>query len=391
MLENLIHPEIRAIAISGIRQMANRVAQMKGEVLSLTIGQPDFPTPQHIVAAAKKAADEGRTVYTPNAGLPELREAAAQFVKRKYGLNYDGLSETIVTAGASQAIDMALRTILEPGSEVILPGPIYPGYEPIIRLCGATPVYVDVSSSGFKLTAARLEPFINERTRCVLLASPSNPTGVALTEAELREWDELLKDKQCFVISDEIYSELMYGRGHVSIATFPHMRERTIVVNGLSKSHAMTGWRIGFTFAPAYISQHLVKVLQYNVTCASSISQYAAIAALTAGVDDALPMRDQYQLRRDYVYNRLLQMGFEVVRPDGAFYMFPSIRKFGLDSSTFAYRLLEEQRIAVVPGNAFTSYGEGYIRLSYACSMSIIETAMDRVETFVASLHSPSS
>jgi aminotransferase len=284
-----------------------------------------------------------------------------------------------------------LRTILEPGSEVILPGPIYPGYEPIIRLCGATPVYVDVSSSGFKLTAERLEPAINERTRCVLLASPSNPTGVAMTEAELREWDELLKDKQCFVISDEIYSELMYDRGHNSIATLPHMRERTIVVNGLSKSHAMTGWRIGFTFAPAYISQHLVKVLQYNVTCASSISQYAAIAALTAGIDDALPMRDQYQLRRDYVYNRLLQMGFVVARPDGAFYMFPSIRKFGLDSSTFAYRLLEEQRVAVVPGNAFTSYGEGYIRLSYACSMSVLERAMDRLETFVASLHPPSS
>jgi aminotransferase len=388
MLNHLIHPEVRSIAISGIRQMANRVAGMGGNVLSLTLGQPDFPTPIHIVEAAKAAADAGRTVYTPNAGLPELRESAAAFLKLKYGLVYDGVTETIVTAGASQAIDMALRTILTPGSEVILPGPVYPGYEPIVRLCGAKPVYVDVTNNGFKLTAELLEPALTERTRCVIIASPSNPTGAALSQDELAQLAQLLSSRDLFVISDEIYSELVYDGKHASIAAWPHMRERTIIVNGLSKSHAMTGWRIGFTFAPAYITEHLVKVLQYNITCASSISQYAAIAALTNGIDDAVPMREQYQVRRDYVYDRLIQMGFDVVKPEGAFYIFPSIRQFGLDSTSFAYRLLDEQRVAVVPGNAFTSYGEGFIRISYASSMDTLQTALDRIETFIGRFHS---
>ncbi|HZG78806.1 MAG TPA: aminotransferase class I/II-fold pyridoxal phosphate-dependent enzyme, partial [Paenibacillus sp.] len=275
MVEHLIRGDIRDIAISGIRQMANRVAQYK-DVLSLTLGQPDFPTPAHIVAAAAEAARTGKTVYTPNAGLPELRDAAAAFVRTKYGLDYRGADETLVTVGASQAIDMALRTILEPGVEVVLPGPVYPGYEPLIRLCGAVPVYVDVTDSGFKLTAEKLEPALTERTRCVILASPSNPTGAAMSVDELAALAELLSRRDLFVISDEIYSELVYDRPHVSVASFPGMRERTIVVNGLSKSHSMTGWRIGFTFAPAAITQHMVKVLQYNVTCAASVSQYAA-------------------------------------------------------------------------------------------------------------------
>ncbi|WP_274363348.1 aminotransferase A [Paenibacillus thermotolerans] len=385
MLEHFINRNVRSIAISGIRQMANRVAQYK-DVLSLTIGQPDFPTPDHIIEAAKQAADSGKTVYTPNAGLPELREAACGFIKTKYGLDYRAADEAIVTVGASEAIDMALRTILEPGCEVVLPAPVYPGYEPLIRLCGATPVYADVTSTGFKLTAELLEPLLTERTRCVILASPSNPTGVALTEDELSELAALLSRKQLFVISDEIYSELMYDRGHASIATLPGMRERTIVVNGLSKSHSMTGWRIGLAFAPAYLSQHMLKVHQYNVTCASSISQYAAIEALTAGRDDAEPMRDEYRRRRDYALERLNAAGIDVVKPDGAFYLFPSVRKFGLDSTSFAYRLLDEQRVAVVPGNAFTALGEGYVRLSYACSMDTLKEALARLETFAASL-----
>jgi aminotransferase len=385
MVEHLIRGDIRDIAISGIRQMANRVAQYK-DVLSLTLGQPDFPTPAHIVEAASNAARSGKTVYTPNAGLPELRDAAAAFVRTKYGLDYRGEGETLVTVGASQAIDMALRTILEPGVEVVLPGPVYPGYEPLIRLCGAVPVYVDVTDSGFKLTAEKLEPALTERTRCVILASPSNPTGAAMSPEELSALAELLSRRDLFVISDEIYSELVYDRPHASIAAFPGMRERTIVVNGLSKSHSMTGWRIGFTFAPAAITQHMVKVLQYNVTCAASVSQYAAIAALTAGIDDALPMREAYVARRDYAYERLLAAGFDVHKPEGAFYIFPSVRKFGLDSTSFAYRLLEEQRVAVVPGSAFTPYGEGFIRLSYACSMETLKGALDRIETFAASL-----
>jgi len=385
MVEHLIRGDIRDIAISGIRQMANRVAQYK-DVLSLTLGQPDFPTPTHIVEAAAEAARTGKTVYTPNAGLAELRDAAAAFVRTKYGLDYRGADETLVTVGASQAIDMALRTILEPGCEVVLPGPVYPGYEPLIRLCGALPVYVDVTDSGFKLTAEKLEPALTERTRCVILASPSNPTGAAMSVDELAALAELLSRRDLFVISDEIYSELVYDRPHVSVASFPGMRERTIVVNGLSKSHSMTGWRIGFTFAPAAITQHMVKVLQYNVTCAASVSQYAAIAALTAGIDDALPMREAYVRRRDYAYARLVAAGFDVAKPEGAFYIFPSVRKFGLDSTSFAYRLLEEHRVAVVPGNAFTPFGEGFVRLSYACSMETLAAALDRIETFAASL-----
>jgi aminotransferase len=384
-LEHFIHPEVRSIAVSGIRQMANRVAQYK-DVLSLTIGQPDFPTPQHIVDAAAAAANAGKTVYTPNAGLPELREAAAAFMLAKYGLDYRAADEVLVTVGASQAIDMALRTILEPGVEVVLPGPVYPGYEPLIRMCGAVPVYVDVTGSGFKLTAELLEPALTEKTRCVILASPSNPTGVALSEDELAALAERLSKRELFVISDEIYSELVYDHPHASIATFPGMRDRTIVVNGLSKSHAMTGWRIGFTFAPAYLTQHMVKVLQYNVACATSVSQYAALAALTAGLDDAVPMREQYKARRDYAYDRLVRAGFEVTRPEGAFYLFPSVRKFGLDSTTFAYRLLDEQHVAVVPGPAFTALGEGYVRLSYACSMDTLSAALDRIESFVSSI-----
>jgi len=365
--------------------MANRVAQYK-DVLSLTIGQPDFPTPQHIVDAAGRAAQAGKTTYTPNAGLPELREAAAAFLRTKYGLDYRGADETLVTVGASQAIDMALRTILSPGVEVVLPGPIYPGYEPLIRMCGAVPVYVDVTDSGFKLTAEKLEPALTERTRCVILASPSNPTGVALSPDDLKALADLLSDRELFVISDEIYSELVYDRPHASIAAYPGMRERTIVVNGLSKSHSMTGWRIGFTFAPAYLTQHMVKVLQYNVTCAASVSQYAALEALTGGIDDASPMREAYVSRRDYAYERLVAAGFDVAKPEGAFYIFPSIRRFGLDSTSFAYRLLEERLVAVVPGNAFTSYGEGYVRLSYACSMDTLSAALDRIEAFAASL-----
>lgn len=385
MLERLLNERVRGIAVSGIRRMANRVASVP-DVLSLTIGQPDFPTPRHIVDAAVRAASSGKTVYTPNAGIPELRDAAAAFVRTKYGLDYAGFDETLVTVGASQALDIALRTVLSPGDEVILPGPIYPGYEPIIRLCGAEPVYVDVTGSGFVLTAEALEPVLSDRTRCVILASPSNPTGAAASPEQLTALAELLSRRELFVISDEIYSELVYDRPHASIASSPGMRERTIVVNGLSKSHSMTGWRIGFTFAPAYITQHMVKVLQYNVTCASSVSQHAALAALTIGVDDALPMREAYRERRDYAYERLVRMGFDVAKPDGAFYIFPSIRCFSLDSTTFAHRLLDEQRVAVVPGDAFTPLGEGYVRLSYACSMETLTAALDRTESFVRTL-----
>jgi aminotransferase len=296
------------------------------------------------------------------------------------------VDEVVVTVGASEAVDIVLRTIVTPGAEVVLPSPVYPGYEPLIRLAGGVPVYVDTRRSGFKLTAELLEPHLTERTRCVILCYPSNPTGQVLSEAELAALAKLLAQRDVFVLSDEIYSELVYGVPHRSIASFEGMRDKTIVINGLSKSHAMTGWRIGFTFAPAALTQHLVKVHQYNVTCASSVSQYAALEALTNGADDALPMRNAYAKRRNYVLGRLQRMGLEAEMPAGAFYVFPSIERFGLPSEQFAYRLLDEEKVAVVPGDAFTPYGEGYIRLSYAYAEEVLEQALDRLERFVRRL-----
>jgi len=383
-LEQWINPRVTEIQISGIRKISNLVANYK-DAITLTIGQPDFPTPDHVMRAAERAIAAGRTTYTPNAGLLELRQAAAAFVSRKYGLNYDPAEEIIITAGASQALDITLRTILTEGCEVILPGPIYPGYEPIVRLCGAVPVYVDTAASGFKLTAELLEPYLTERTRAVVMCYPSNPTGRVLGLRETEDLARLLADKNVFVVSDEIYSELVYEAPHVSIATMPGMRERTIVINGLSKSHSMTGWRVGFTLAPAYLARHMLKVHQYNVTCASSISQYAAIEALTSGIDDAEPMKREYVRRRDFVYDRLVDMGFELAKPEGAFYLFPSIRRFGLPSMEFAMKLLDGRKLAVVPGDAFSPYGEGYIRISYAYSMEQLEQAMERLDAFVKS------
>ncbi|MDU0201596.1 aminotransferase A [Paenibacillus sp. MAH-36] len=384
-MEHLINPQVKDIQISGIRKISNLVSTIPG-ALTLTIGQPDFPTPRHIIEAGQRALDENKTVYTQNPGLLELRQAVSHFVKVKYGQTYRAADEIIVTAGASQAVDITLRTILTPGAEVILPAPIYPGYEPLIRLAGGVPVYVDTRKNGLKLTAELLAPHLTDKTRCVILCYPSNPTGQVLSKQELNDLAQLLEDRELFVLSDEIYSELVYGETHQSIATIGNLREKTIVINGLSKSHAMTGWRIGFTLAPANITEHMVKVHQYNVTCASSVSQYAALEALTVGIDDALPMRAEYEARRDYVYNRLMAMGFELDKPDGAFYLFPSIAKFGLSSQEFTMRLLQEEHVAVVPGDAFTSYGEGFIRISYAYSQEVLEESLNRVERFISKL-----
>lgn len=381
-LERLINPRVKDIQISGIRKISNLVATCK-DAITLTIGQPDFPTPEHIMRSAEKAIADHRTTYTPNPGILELRQAASAYVEKKYGLKYGAADEIIVTTGASQALDITLRTILDEGSEVILPGPIYPGYEPLVRLCGGVPVYVDTRANGFKLTAELLEPHLTEKTRCIILCYPSNPTGRVLSATELSEMAQLLAQRNIFVISDEIYSELIYDAPHQSIAALPGMRNKAIVINGLSKSHSMTGWRIGFTLAPAYLSQHMVKVHQYNVTCASSISQYAALEALTSGIDDAQPMKEEYRKRRDYVYDRLIGMGFELDKPEGAFYLFPSIERSGLSSMDFTMKLLEEQRVAVVPGDAFSIYGEGYVRISYAYSMEVLEQGLERLEAFV--------
>lgn len=384
-LEHLINNQVREIQISGIRKFYNLLANYK-DAISLTLGQPDFCTPEHIKTAAKTAIDKNRTSYTPNAGLAELREAASQYFKNKYFLSYDPSNEIIVTNGASEGIDIALRTILEKDCDVILPGPVYPGYEPIIRLCGANPIYVDTTNTGFKLNATMLREKITDKTRCIILPYPSNPTGCVLNDEDLDEIAKLLFDKDMFILSDEIYSELNYNSNHLSIANYPGMRDKTIVINGLSKSHSMTGWRIGFTLAPDYITKNMLKVHQYNATCACSISQYAALEALTNGTDDSKPMKEEYMLRRDYIYKRLLDMELDVVKPEGAFYIFPSIKQFNMKSFDFAFKLLDEARVAVVPGDAFSNYGEGYIRLSYAYSMDVLKEALDRMEGFVKKL-----
>lgn len=380
-VEHLINHKVKEIEISGIRKFFNMVAGTEG-MISLTIGQPDFPTPLHVKEAAIRAIEEDFTLYTHNAGILELRQAAAAFSKQKYGLEYNPETEIIVTTGASEAIDISFRTILTEGTEVILPGPVYPGYEPIIRLCGAEPVHADIRSNQFRFTAAVIKKYLTEKTRCIVLPYPSNPTGVSLTENELKEIADLLKDRDIFILADEIYSELVYGQGHKSIASF--LPEKTIVINGLSKSHSMTGWRIGFVYAPEKISNQILKVHQYNVSCANSIAQKAAYEALTAGINDALPMRDEYEKRRNYVYNRLSEMGFDVVKPDGAFYFFVKIpSSIPFNSFDFALDLVKEAKVAVVPGSAFSTYGEGYFRLSFACSMETLAEGLNRLNQYL--------
>ncbi|AZV42074.1 aminotransferase A [Peribacillus asahii] len=379
-MDHILNPLVKSVEISGIRKFYNMVADIEGTI-SLTIGQPDFPTPLHIKEAAKQAIDENYTVYTHNAGYLELREAAREYVKKKYALSYRAEDEIIVTTGASEAIDIAFRTILLPCTEVILPGPVYPGYEPIIKMCGAVPVYADTTQNNFRMTADVIEPYITEATRCIVLPYPSNPTGVTLTSAELEAIADLVRGKDIMILADEIYSELVYDQEHVSIASF--LKEQTIVLNGLSKSHSMTGWRIGFLFAPANICQHILKVHQYNVTCASSISQRAALAALTTGFNDALPMKEEYAKRRDYVYNRLQAMQLDVVKPNGAFYFFVKLPKGYTSSLDFCLKLVQQTKVAVVPGEAFSSLGDDYFRISYAYSMETLKEALDRIEAFL--------
>ncbi|TWE09010.1 aminotransferase [Neobacillus bataviensis] len=379
-MEHLINQRVKNIEISGIRKFFNLVADLD-DLISFTIGQPDFPTPNHVKAAGIQAIEEDFTSYTHNAGTLELRKAATQFVQKKYDLHYQPESEVIVTMGASEAIDIAFRTILSEGSEVLLPGPIYPGYEPIIRMMGSVPVHVDIRNNQFRFTLEMMKPYITDKTRCIVLPYPSNPTGVSLSSNELKEIAEFIKDKDIFILADEIYSELTFEHKHTSIASF--IKDKTIVINGLSKSHSMTGWRIGFLFAPEYLTKHILKVHQYNVSCANSIAQKAAYEALTAGINDAEVMKEEYNKRREYVYMRLTGMGLDVVKPDGAFYFFVKIPDaIPLNSFDFALKLVHETKVAVVPGSAFSEFGEGYFRLSFACSMANLELGLNKMESF---------
>ncbi|MGV3487670.1 MAG: aminotransferase A [Tuberibacillus sp.] len=381
-MKHLLNEQVTKLEISGIRKFSNMV-QGVDDMISFTIGQPDFHTPEHVKQAGIRAIEENATSYTHNAGDINLRKAASDFVKTKYQLTYNPETEVIVTIGASEAIDIALRTILVPGTEVILPGPIYPGYEPIIRLCGAEPVHVDTRDSNFKLTAEKLEKAITSKTRCIILPYPSNPTGVTLSEEELKAIAEVVRGKDIFILADEIYSELSYDAPHTSIGTM--LRDQTIVINGLSKSHAMTGWRIGLLFAPEWMARHMLKVHQYNVTCASTISQKAAIEALTVGIDDARVMKEEYIKRREYVCGQLDELGLEYVKPDGAFYFFVKLpASTSHNSFDFAVDLAKKGKVAVVPGSAFSEYGEGYFRMSYACSMDTLTEGFKRMKNYLS-------
>ncbi|GGM20092.1 aminotransferase [Paraliobacillus quinghaiensis] len=379
-MEHLLSPNVLDIEISGIRKFFNMVGGREN-ILSLTIGQPDFNTPDHIKTAAIEAIEHNQTVYTHNAGVLPLREAIGDYVNEYYHLDYEP-DEIIVTVGASQAIDITLRTIIQPGDEVLLPGPVYPGYEPLIKLAGGKPIYIDTRDSNFKLTAQQLEAHITDKTKCVILPYPSNPTGVTLNKQELTAIANVIEKKDIFIIADEIYSTLTYEEEHFSIAQLDQVKMKTIVINGLSKSHAMTGWRIGYLLAPIWLAKHILKVHQYNVSCATSISQYAALEAFTNGKNDPKEMRQAYVTRRDYVNERLKKMGVEVIKPDGAFYFFFKIDT-SLSSFDFAVKMVNDVGLALVPGDAFSSYGQGYLRLSYAYSMETLEEGLNRLEKFI--------
>lgn len=379
-MEHLINSEVKNIEISGIRKFFNLVNDREN-IISLTIGQPDFPTPVHVKSAAIKAIEENKTSYTANAGILPLRQAVSKYVDTLYHLDYQP-DQILITVGASQAIDIALRTILSAGDEVLLPGPVYPGYQPLIELAGAKAVHIDTRANNFKLTPAQLEAQITSKTKCVIIPYPSNPTGVSLTEQELRLIADVLKKHDLFIITDEIYSTLTYQQKHFSIAQLEEVKDKTIVINGLSKSHAMTGWRIGFLFAPKWLAPHLIKVHQYNVSCATSISQYAALSAIEHGQEDPIIMKQSYLERRNYVYQRLIDMGLEVVKPDGAFYFFFKINN-ALTSFDLALQLVDQVGLALVPGDAFGPHGQGYLRLSYAYSLETLTDGLNRLERYL--------
>ncbi|MBT2581657.1 aminotransferase class I/II-fold pyridoxal phosphate-dependent enzyme [Planococcus sp. ISL-109] len=380
-----INKRAESIVFSGIRQFANQMVDYP-DAVNLTVGQPDFPTPDAVKQAGIDAIRNNQTNYTHNAGVLELRQAIQSFFKDSYGLSYRVEDEIIVTNGASEGLDSVFRTILEEGDEVILPAPTYSGYEPLVELCGGKVVYLDTSQTDFKPDPEALEKLINERTKAVLMNFPSNPTGVTMTMDELDALKTVFERHELFIVTDEIYSENTFGGTHCTFACFDSLREKTILVHGLSKSHSMTGWRIGYILGPAKVMEHVLKVHQYNAICASTPSQYAAIEALVHQRHVPAEMNKAYIERRDFVYKRLTDMGIDVVMPTGAFYIFPSIEKFGLPSYEFAIRLLKEGGVAAVPGSAFTEYGEGFLRISYAYSMPVLKKGMDRLEKFISTL-----
>ena len=373
------------IEVSLIRQFDQSISSIPG-VLRLTLGEPDFTTPDHVKEAAKAAIDANKSHYTGMSGLLEFRQAASQFVKEKYNLSYDPETEILVTIGATEALSATLTAILEEGDKVLLPAPAYPGYEPIVNLIGAEVVEIDTTENDFVLTPDMLEKAILEqgdKLKAVILNYPANPTGITYSREQMTALADVLKKYDVFVVCDEVYSELTYtDQPHVSIAEF--LPEQTIVINGLSKSHAMTGWRLGFTFAPAAFTAQLIKSHQYLVTAANTMAQFAGVEALTAGKDDAEPMKKEYIERRDYIIEKMTELDFKIIKPDGAFYIFAKIPAgYNQDSFAFLKDFAQKKAVAFIPGAAFGQYGEGYVRLSYAAGMDTIKEAMKRLKEYM--------
>ena len=370
--------EVYQIAVSLIRKFDERVSGIP-DILKLTLGEPDFNTPDHVKNAGVQAIEQNYSHYSGMAGLTDVREAASLFLKEKYQLSYDPLSEVLVTIGATEAISASLLAILEPGDKVLLPAPIYPGYEPVIQLAHATPIYLDTTANDFVLSPEMLEGALIEhgdQVKAVILNYPSNPTGVVYSREEVQALAEVLKKYPVFVVSDEIYSELSYDA--------EYLPEQTILINGLSKSHAMTGWRIGFIFAPVALTAQIIKVHQYLVTAASTISQKAAVRALVEGINDAAVMKAEYRQRRDYLYEKMTALGFEIAKPSGAFYLFAKIPTgYEQDSMAFCVDLAEKNQLAIIPGIAFGPEAEGYVRLSYAASQENLQEAMKRLSNYM--------
>lgn len=386
-MRNPLSDVVVDIQPSGIRKFFDIVSEMK-DAISLGVGEPDFDTPWHIREEGIYSLEKGRTFYTSNAGLKELKIEICNYLKRKLDLDYDYNKDVIVTVGGSEAIDLAIRAMINPGDEVLIPQPSYVSYVPCVTLAYGKPVIIELKEENqFRLTKDELLERITDKTKILILTFPNNPTGAIMEKRDLEEIAKVCIEKDIFVVSDEIYSELTYnGEKHISIACIPGMKERTIVINGFSKAYAMTGWRLGYAVGPAEILKQMIKIHQFAIMCAPTNSQYAAVEALRNGDRDIDKMRESYNQRRRFLLNAFKEMGLDCFEPFGAFYMFPSIKRFGMTSDEFANRLLQEEKVAVVPGTAFGDCGEGFLRISYAYSLEDLKEALGRLKDFISRL-----
>ncbi len=385
-MRNPIADKTAAIQPSGIRKFFDVVSEMK-DAISLGVGEPDFDTPWHIREEGIYSLEKGRTFYTSNSGLKELRVEIVRYMQRRFGLSYDWQHEVLITVGGSEAIDLAMRAMLNPGDEVLIPQPSYVSYLPCCVLADGVPVFIELKEENqFRLTPEELRAAITDKTKILVLPFPNNPTGAIMTKEDLEAIAEICIEKDLYVISDEIYTELTYSGEPVTIASIPGMRDRTIVINGFSKAYAMTGWRLGYAAGPRVIMEQMTKIHQFAIMCAPTTSQYAAVSALRNGDADVAMMRESYNQRRRFLIDALRRMNLECFEPFGAFYVFPSIKRFGMTSEEFATRLLNEEKVAVVPGTAFGACGEGFLRISYAYSLEDLKKALERLERFVARL-----